>query len=202
MEKKISKKIEKKLNNINELKTKLTNWKNLSEEDVFNLIKQFEKTPRDEGSYWYNEAFTDDKFAKGLLDIAQKYSSNTKMNVYITSSLGNMIQRYKLKETDEIYAYFLSNLNKKGVSVYVSLFMTNMEHFVDYPDKWGYIMSIKDMKPLKIAESSFESIIKKEKENIPKENKKAINDFFREKAEKANNEYGKKYYLELSEEFA
>jgi hypothetical protein len=199
MEKKISPKIQKKLDNIIKLKAELENWEILSEDEVFKLVMEFEKTPRDEGSYWYDKAFTDSEFAKTLIEISKRYESNTKMNVYIISSLGSMIRRYKLEETDDIYQYFLDNLQKKGCSVYVSLFITEMKHFSTYSDKWSYILSIKEMKPAKIAESSFESVIKREKENIPREWINLVQIYFKTKAENANNEYGKKYYLELIE---
>lgn len=201
MKKKVSAKIQKKLDNIIKLKSELENWEKLSEEEVLKYVKEFEKTPRDEGSSFYNDIFTDDEFAEILLDISQEYVLNTKMNVYIISSLGNMMERYKLNETNNIYEYFLSNIHKKGVSVYVSLFFTEMHNFSNYIDKWDYIMSVKDMKPAKIGESSFETIIKREVANMPNEHKSIINKHFIEKSKTANNEGGKKYYLELAEEF-
>ncbi|WP_298479634.1 hypothetical protein [uncultured Maribacter sp.] len=198
---KINTKIKKKLDNIINLKKELKNWKDLSEKEVFELIKNFEKTPRDEGSNWYNEVFTDNEFATILLKIGKEYKSNTKMNVYVISSLGNMMSRYNLKETKNIYEYFLDNLHEKGLSVYVSLFFTDLEHFANYSEKWDYIMSVKDMKPSKIGESSFETIIKSRKDNIPNKYKSIVNNHFIMKAEKANSEYGKKHYLDLAEEF-
>jgi len=107
MKKKVSAKIQKKLDNIIKLKSELENWEKLSEEEVLKYVKEFEKTPRDEGSSFYNDIFTDDEFAEILLDISQEYVLNTKMNVYIISSLGNMMERYKLNETNNIYEYFL-----------------------------------------------------------------------------------------------
>ncbi|XKX06780.1 hypothetical protein R8G61_05525 [Tenacibaculum maritimum] len=123
------------------------------------------------------------------------------MNVYIISSLGNMMSRYNLKETKNIYEYFLDNLHKKGLSAYVSLFFTDLEHFANYSEKWAYIMSVKDMKPSKLGELSFETIIKNRKDNIPNEYKSVVNNHFIMKAKKANSEYGKKHYLDLAEEF-
>ncbi|PKH51597.1 hypothetical protein CXF68_13295 [Tenacibaculum sp. Bg11-29] len=199
---KISTKIKRKLDNINNLKTKLLSWRDLSEEETFKLIKEFEKTPRDEGSSFYHEVFTDSKFAQVLLDISVKYKLNTKMNVYIISSLGNMMSRYKLKETKNIYEYFLGNLHEKGLSVYVSLFFTDLKYFVNYPDKWSYVMSIKDMKPKKIGESSFQTIVLNKKDELPVEYKKNVAEFFRDKVKIANSEGGKNYYLELVEEFS
>ncbi len=201
MEKKISSKVKKKLDNIIKLKSELKTWKNLKEEEVFKLVKEFEKTPRDEVSNWYKDALSDSAFSEVLLNISKKYEINTKMNVYITSALGNMIERYDLEETKTIYDYFLNNKDKKEVSVYVSLFITKMEHFKNYSDKWEYIMSVKNLKPSKIAESSFDTIIKAEKDNIPEEYISTIQNFYKDKADKANNEHGKKYYLELAEQF-
>ncbi len=201
MDKKISTKIKKKIDNIINLKNELKNWRKMTEDEVFLSIKAFEKTPRDEGSSFYNDYFNDNEFAEILLDISKEYQSNNKLNICIISSLGNMMNRYDLKETERIYEYFLSNIDKKGVSAYTAIYFTKLERFYDYPDKWSYIMSVKDMKPAKIGEASFETIIKREKENIPDIYKSEISGYFKIKAEKANNEYGKKHYLTLAEAF-
>lgn len=201
MEKKINSKIKKKLDNINKLKSEITSWKKLSEDDVLKLLKEFEKTPRDEGSSFYNDAFNDDEFAEVLLAIAKKYNSNTKINIFIISSLGNMMERYKLKETKSIYEYFLSKIYEKGVSVYASLFFTELKNFINYQNKWDYIMSVKDMKPSKIAESSFETIIQSKKNEIPEEYKVTVINHYLKKSENSNSESGKSYYLDLANEF-
>lgn len=199
MEKKVNTKIQKKVDNISSLKSELGKWKSLPEDEVFKLVKEFEKTPRAEGSIFYNDYFNDFKFAEILLSIGDEYNSNSKLSIFIISSIGNMMERYGLKETQRIYEYFLSNSHKKGVSVYVSLFFTQLENFANYSDKWDYVMSIKDMKPTKIGESSFETIVKSKKDDIPKEYKQTVSNHFLKKAEKANSESGKNYYLNLAD---
>ncbi len=197
----ISAKIKKKIDNITALKNKLNNWKTLTEIEVLETIKAFEKTPRDEGSSAYGVLFSDEDFAKELLEIGKNYENNNKVNIYIVSSLGNMMRRYNLKETKSIYNYFLSNMYKKEVSVYVSFFLTNMTHFESYNNQWEYIMSIKDMKPSKRAKPSFESIVNSRKDSIPLEHYETLYKYFIKEAEKANNEGGKKHYLGIAESF-
>lgn len=201
MEKKISPKTKKNLEKIIELKSLLKNWESYKEEDLFLIIKEFEKKPRDEGSFWYDEVFCDDELSKILLSIADKYRNNSKINTLIVSTLGNLILRYKLTETKEIYDYFYENRNNSSFGAYVALYITKFNHFKNETDKWHYIMKIIDLKPKKIAESEYSRILEKEKENLPTEYKKTAYFFFKEKAEKANNEGGKKYYLEIVKEF-
>ncbi|SDE98683.1 hypothetical protein SAMN05421855_10440 [Ulvibacter litoralis] len=112
-----------------------------------------------------------------------------------------MMERYKLKETKSIYEYFLSKIYEKGVSVYASLFFTELKNFINYQNKWDYIMSVKDMKPSKIAESSFETIIQSKKNEIPEEYKVTVINHYLKKSENSNSESGKSYYLDLANEF-
>lgn len=201
MQKTPSTKIKKKLKNISHLKKSLKKWCTLPEEEVFELVKRFEKIPRDEVSTYFYEILKDDDLAVVLLIIGKKFEDNIKLHVYIVSSLGNLMERYGLEETQDIYVYFLANSQRKSVSAYVSLFFTSMKGFASYPDKWAYIMSVKDMKPAKVGKSSFETIVKKEENTIPNKHKNVVFEYFLEKASKANSESGKKYYEDCADRF-
>lgn len=200
--KKPSSKAKKKLDRIIQLKQKLINWICLSEEDILDSLCNFEKTTRDEVSLWYKEELSDNDFANILLKISEKYDTSSKINIYITSSLGGMIERYGLQETEAIYNYFLKNYRRKDVSVYVSQFITKLQRFQFHPEKWDYIMSIMDMKPKNIAEATFDRIVSSNKNQLPSEYMNIISDFYKRKAEKSNTDEGRNYYLQLSSTFA
>ncbi|WP_228413550.1 hypothetical protein [Chryseobacterium sp. CH21] len=183
------------------MKKQISGWKKLSEEQLFQAVKEFEKTPRLEVSVYYNDLFNDTKFADILLDIYKRNADNTKLVVLLISAIGNMLQRYSLSETNDIYEFMLENAYKKNVGPYVAIFLPRMEHFKSYNQKWQYFMEVKEMSPKKVAESSFEVIMDLYGNEIPKENKEEAASYFNRKAEESNNEYGKQYYLDLVGKF-
>ncbi|RQO33041.1 hypothetical protein DBR39_24235 [Chryseobacterium sp. KBW03] len=197
----IPQKIQKNIDNIESLKKQISGWKKLSEEQLFQAVKEFEKTPRLEVSVYYNDLFNDTKFADILLDIYKSNADNTKLVVLLISAIGNMLQRYSLSETKDIYEFMLENAYKKNVGPYVAIFLPRMEHFKSYNQKWQYFMEVKDMSPKKVAESSFEVIMDLYGSEIPEGNKEEAASYFKRKAEESNNEYGKQYYLDLAGKF-
>lgn len=199
MEKTISPKIKKKLDIILELKSQIENWKSYNEEKIFQIVKEFEKKPRDEGSYWYEKALSDKNLAESLLAIADKYQENTKLNIYIVSALGNMIKRYKLECSDNIFNYFLKNAQTKGVALYVSFFLPYSPQFEEYEKKWEYIMSIKNIKPLKDAEISFKERIEFFLNQLPIKYTEETISFFQQCINNAKSDYSKNSYKELIE---
>ncbi|MCS4227026.1 hypothetical protein [Sphingobacterium sp. BIGb0165] len=177
---------------------KIKDWKRLNDDELFPLIKEFEKMPRLEVSAFYNDLFNDSKLVENLLAIYDKHSDNTKLVVLLISSIGNMIQRYHLPETKAIYEFMLKNSDRKNVGAYVALFLPRLTSFKAYNNKWKYIMGIKMMSPKKIAESAFEILIDLYIDSIPVEYKVETREYFEIKVQKANNEYGKQYYLDLA----
>lgn len=90
---------------------------------------------------YYTPYFTDNKFADVLLQIARNYPDNEKMLLNITSILGNMIIRYQLEETMEIYNFILSNASsKKGIAGYVSVYLTQLKKILNIIRINGYIL--------------------------------------------------------------
>ena len=197
---KVSARVRKKLENIVQLKAELENWKELSEADVLKSLKGFEKTPRDEGSTAYSEHLSDPRFAEVLLDIASEYDANTKISILTVSALGNMIRRYDLPESKRIYDFFVSNSRRKGVSAYVAIFLTKLKTFDDYADDWDYILSIRDMKPSKVATLRFRAIVESRKGDIPSQYRSLVIDHFLEAAQKANSESGRNHFLSIANE--
>lgn len=187
----------KNIENISLLKEKLSEWHKLSDEELFLTVKEFEKTPRLEVSIYYQDLFNDPKFSKTLLDIYNNHKDNTKLVVLLVSAIGNMIQRYDLPETKEIYEFMLENSDKSNIDPYVAIFLPRLKGFENYDKKWNYIMNIKKMSPKKVAESSFETIMDLYLEKIPEQYKNEAVEYFNKKVEKSNNEYGKQYYQDI-----
>ena len=199
MEKTISPKIKQQLDLIIELKTQIENWNSYNEEELFQIVKEFEKKPRDEGSFWYEEALSDKRLAENLLALANEYSDNTKMNVFIVSAIGNMIRRYKLEPSDEIFTYFLQKAQTKGVALYISFYLPYLPQFEKYDNKWDYIMSIKNIKPLKDAEISFRERIEFFLIQLPAKYIEETIVFFEQCINEAKSDYSKNMYRELIE---
>ncbi|MBE4949226.1 hypothetical protein [Chryseobacterium culicis] len=197
----ISQKIQNNIDNIESLKKQISGWKKLSDEELFQAVKEFEKTPRLEVSIYYNDLFNDAKFADILLDIYKNNTGNAKLVILLISAIGNMIQRYNLPETKDTYELMFDNAYKKNIGPYVAIFLPKMEHFKNYSNKWQYFMEVKDMSPKKVAESSFEVIMDILGSEIPEDYKEEVANYFDKKAEESNNEYGRQYYSDLANNF-
>lgn len=192
-----TKKMQRKIENILYLQSKLKNFSLLSEEDVLILLKKFEETTKDEMSIYFERYFQDDVFASILLKIANQYRKNKKLQICVITSLGNMINRYYLKETEAMYHYFKSQMFAKGISAYVSIHLPYFKSFQKEENKWDYFMKVAKMSPKKIAEANFLAIVSKYSREIPTEYKAQVIDFLTEKQEKANHKSGQKYFQEL-----
>lgn len=192
----INRKIQNKIDNIKYLQNELMNFKNFSEDEISNLLQKFEKTPRDEVSFYFKALFTNLEFANVLLEIADKYKENKKIQINILSSIGNMIRRYGLEETDEIYDYFKTNMFIKNVGVYVAIHLPYLKRF-EKENSWEYFMKVKNMTPKKMAETTFLNIVNEHITEIPNEHKVEVIAFLKQKQQNSNNEGGQKYYQEL-----
>ncbi len=191
-----NRKIQNKIDNIKYLQNELMNFKNFSEDEISNLLQKFEKTPRDEVSFYFKSLFTNLEFANVLLEIADKYKENKKIQINILSSIGNMIRRYGLEETDEIYDYFKTNMFIKNVGVYVAIHLPYLKRF-EKENSWEYFMKVKNMTPKKMAETTFLNIVNEHITEIPNEHKGEVIAFLKQKQQNSNNEGGQKYYQEL-----
>lgn len=97
MENIISVKIKKQLDIILELKTQIDNWKSHTEQEVFQIVKEFEKKPSDEGSFWFEETLSDKKLASNLVAIANKYPENTKNECLCSFCIGKYDKKIQIR---------------------------------------------------------------------------------------------------------
>ena len=109
----INPKIQDKINKIIYLQDEIKKWEEKDEFGIENLMKNFEKMTRKEGSVFYTKYFTDEEFANILLAIARKYPDNKSIIKDIITELGMMITRYNLNEIEECILLCLSILHKK-----------------------------------------------------------------------------------------
>ena len=185
----INPKIQDKINKIIYLQDEIKKWEEKDEFEIENLMKNFEKMTRIEGSVFYTKYFTDEEFANILLVIARKYPDNKSM----------MITRYKLNETEEMYTLMLEYSSQKSISAYAAIYLPFLEGFEKHPNHWEYYMSMRKMTPKKIAQQKLVGIIEQNINNIPKQYKGEIIHFLKERHDAANNDFGKKMYLEMIE---
>lgn len=195
----VSHKIRKKVKLILELQSEIRNWEEKSEDEISTLLQKFEKLPRDEFSNHYSSYFTEESFAQILIKIAKRFQDNNTIQKNIISSLGNMMRRYHLRETKELFDYFKRNAEKKNISAYVAIHYPHLEGFKNEETPWNYYMSIRKLSPKKIAEAQFLTVISEHIHEIPEEFREEVLAFLSGKKEAANNEGGKKYYQELIE---
>ena len=193
----INPKIQDRINKIIYLQDEIKKWE--EKDEIENLMKNFEKMTRIEGSVFYTRYFTDEKFANILLVIARKYPDNKSIIKDIITALGMMITRYNLNETEEMYTLMLEYSSQKGVSAHVSIYFPFLKRFEKHPNHWEYYMSMRKMTPKKIAQQKLVGIIEQNINNIPEQYKGEIIHFLKELHDAANNDFGKKMYLEMIE---
>ena len=195
----INPKIQDKINKIIYLQDEIKKWEEKDEFEIESLMKNFEKMTRIEGSVFYTKYFTDEEFANIFLVIARKYPDNKSIIKDIITALGMMITRYKLNETEEMYTLMLEYSSQKSISAYAAIYLPFLEGFEKHPSHWEYYMSMRKMTPKKIAQQKLVGIIEQNINNIPEQYKGEIIHFLKERHDAANNDFGKKMYLEMIE---
>lgn len=195
----INPKIQDRINKIIYLQDEIKKWEEKDEFEIENLMKNFEKMTRIEGSVFYTKYFTDEEFANILLVLARKYPDNKSIIKDIITALGMMITRYKLNETEEMYTFMFEYSSQKGISAYVSIYLSSLTGFEKHPNQWEYYISMRKMTPKKIAQQKLVGIIEQNINNIPEQYKGEIIHFLKERHDAANNDFGKKMYLEMIE---
>ena len=195
----INPKIQDKINKIIYLQDEIKKWEEKDEFEIESLMKNFEKMTRIEGSVFYTKYFTDEEFANILLVIARKYPDNKSIIKDIITALGMMITRYNLNEIEEMYTLMFEYSSQKGISAYVAIYLPSLTGFEKHPNQWEYYMSMRKMTPKKIAQQKLVGIIEQNINNIPEQYKGEIIHFLKERHDAANNDFGKKMYLEMIE---
>ena len=148
-------------------------------------------------SSYYMELFRDVRFASVLVKIANKYAENNKINRCIVSALGMMMWRYELPENEEIYLLMLSNIQRKGVALYVAFHLPKMKMFESFPDKWRYFMSIPKLSPKKISTEYFTHLVEEYICLVPTMYKSELIQYFSLRYSETKSEYQKERYEKI-----
>lgn len=149
----------------------------ITESELFLLIKKLEALVRKEMSVHYACYFTDADLAEEIISICNRSTVDYKNMINIVSLLGSMVSRYGLSASDKLFHMFISLANTKGVSYYVSLFITRFPQFQVYTGRWDYLVSIPLIAPKAKSRRNFYGEIKRLlelDENIPSFYKKKI----------------------------
>lgn len=180
------------------VKDVIRSWRSLGDEELLIAVAKYEKAIRAESSQYYRDLFDDDEFAKALVNVQEAHPNDDKLTILVVSAIGNMLQRYGLNETTEIYDLMLANAGRKNVGPYVAIFLPRMRTFLaSEENKWDYFIGIKRLSPKKIAERSFEVVLDLYGDDIPEQHRGAVVDYLESKIQSANNEYGRKYYTDF-----
>jgi hypothetical protein len=193
----LTKRMQLKIDNCNELADKVKNWKTFDETELETIIKEFEKVPREEVSQLYFQYLTNE-VAENLLQIGEKYGYNTNIVCNIVSAFGNLIERYKVEPTDKLYSFFRQRINQPKVDYFVAIHIDVFPQFNASKDKWEYIISILNIRPKNKSFSIFYAKIRRiltEKEIIPDEYLEKIINVITDKYNNSN-EWAKKFYGE------
>lgn len=164
--------MEQKIKILEELKDRLCNWKSYDETRLQKLMKEFEKIPREEFSSFFTPILTDKSLIENIGEIGEAFQSNSEILVNVISSLGNIVWRYKLDPSVEMFDFFKKAAKNKKVNYYVSLYITSFPQYHTWKDRWNYLISIPEIAPKKKSIANFHTEVKKilnTKEGIPLE---------------------------------
>ncbi|KGN73820.1 hypothetical protein HQ40_08450 [Porphyromonas gulae] len=164
--------MEQKIKILEELKDRLCNWKSYDETRLQKLMKEFEKIPREEFSSFFTPILTDKSLIENIGKIGEAFQSNSEILVNVISSLGNIVWRYKLDPSVEMFDFFKKAAKNKKVNYYVSLYITSFPQYNTWKDRWNYLISIPEIAPKKKSIVNFHTEVKKilnTKEDIPLE---------------------------------
>ena len=100
---------------ISKLSNDIYNWRSFDSVELNNVIKQFEKIPREEISKFYKPYFTNELVVE-LLKIGETYKEEADMSCNTISILGNIIVRYNVEATDEVFDFFIRFSSVKKVN--------------------------------------------------------------------------------------
>ncbi|NTE00369.1 hypothetical protein G6M26_30710 [Agrobacterium tumefaciens] len=183
--------------NLESLILKIKNCDFSDESVIEKILYEFEKIPREEWTKYRVKLLSDNDLSSQLLRIAEKYSTNSKLLINVISSIGNMMERYNLLVSDEIFDFFLKHKDDKGIAFYISLFITKMPQFDLYKDRWEYILAIPKIPPKKKSMNLFLQIIKNTEIEIPSQYRSEIAKKIQEYLlQNEVSEYTRKLYLD------
>lgn len=162
---------------LTELKEQLCNWKAYDETQLEELIEEFEKFPRKEYSLNYIPVLTDSSLITSVFEIGKVYQNNLKLLINVISSLGNIVCRYEVTPSSEMFIFFKECTKKKKVNYYVSLYISSFPQYSNWDDRWNSLLSMPQIAPKKKSILNFQTELKRllvSNEPIPAEVRQQI----------------------------
>ena len=153
--------MEQNIKTLEELKDKLCNWKSYDETQLQMLMKEFEKFPRKEFSFFYVPILVDNTLIENIIEIGETFQTNSNISINVISSLGCIVQRYKLNPSAKIFELFTKAIKNKKVNYYVSLYISALPQYSTWEDKWNYLLSMPQIAPRKKSMVNFHHEIKR-----------------------------------------
>ena len=80
--------MEQNIKTLEALKDKLCNWKYYDEKQLQELMKEFEKFPRKEFSFFYVPILVDKTLIENIIEIGETFQANSNISINVISSLG------------------------------------------------------------------------------------------------------------------
>ncbi|EOT8833331.1 hypothetical protein ACNENL_002637 [Escherichia fergusonii] len=149
--------------NIAKLAEVTENIKNITDTtertEISILLAEFEKLTRKEKSIFYKIFIQDNKLVNKIIKLAHIHT-DCALLADIISALGNMVVRYKITATDELYDLFFNLRENKHVHFYIPLFIFHFPQFKNDDRKWNYLLTIPRIPPKKKSERNLFTIIK------------------------------------------
>ncbi|MBZ4137347.1 hypothetical protein JYG55_00800 [Escherichia fergusonii] len=183
--------------NIAKLAEVTENIKNITDTtertEISILLAEFEKLTRKEKSIFYKIFIQDNKLVNKIIKLANIHT-DCALLADIISALGNMVVRYKITATDELYDLFFNLRENKHAHFYIPLFIFHFPQFKNDDRKWNYLLTIPRIPPKKKSERNLFTIIKYitlSGEVIPNHYKEEIINILKKMASKSmyNDEY-------------
>lgn len=102
-----------------------------------------------------------------------------------------------MPETEEIYLFMLTNIQRKGVAIYVAFHLPKMKMFEKYSDKWAYFMSISKIAPKKTSAEYFINLVEENIKSVPLKYKDELIQYFTNKYNEIKSKYQKDRYKQI-----
>ena len=125
------------------------------------LMKEFEKFPRKEFSFFYVPILVDKTLIENIIEIGETFQANSNISINVISSLGCIVRRYKLKPSSKVFELFTKAIKNRKVNYYVSLHISAFPQYSTWEDKWNYLLSMPQIAPRKKSMVNFHHEIKR-----------------------------------------
>ena len=109
----------------------------------------------------YIPVLTDSSLITSVFEIGKVYQNNLKLLINVISSLGNIVCRYEVTPSSEMFIFFKECTKKKKVNYYVSLYISSFPQYSNWDDRWNFLLSMPQIAPKKKSILNFQTELKR-----------------------------------------